>query len=190
MKRRALVIPLAGIMLAVLAVPALAEEITLNNDVDPQQIEVKGRYSSGGTETPTVYSVDIEWGSMIFEYSEKSVRTWHPETHTYSEGAKSGAWRPAEKKSNTELNSNMIKITNHSNTNVTCSLDFQAQPWFSADFNPSANFSKNSFTLETADGRSLENADTTQVSLDITAKELTEPLPDGYFLGTISVTVR
>lgn len=192
MKRRALVIPLVGIMLAALAVPALAEETQakLTQPAVPEKIQVLGGSvidtgSSGGT----VYSVDIEWGSMVFEYVYKKGETWNPETHEYSTGTTSVGWQPAANKNSSGLDSNVIKVTNHSNIGVTCSFLFEGVPWFANEFEPKATFSPEKITLASGETTSRENADTQTTSLSISSKPI-EINRTQDVLGTISVTIE
>ena len=189
MKRRALVIPLAGIMLAALAMPALAEGGTLTNTADPQKIQVFGGSVTDGDASGTVYSVDIEWGSMIFEYAYTNSKTWNPETHTYSSGTTPIGWRPSGDKNDTGLNSNEIKVTNHSNIDVTCSFLFQPEPWLANEFEPSSTFSPAEIKLDTGETRKREDADNKTTSLKITSKPIEKDRPQ-QLMGTISVTIK
>ena len=193
MKKRVLAIPLAGIMLAALAVPALAREgdiseAEITKTASPQEIKVRGQHASAGSETDTVYSVDIEWGSMIFDYVSTTSKIWNPETHTYSDGTTSGRWRPTAKEDGAVLDSNAIKVTNHSNTDVTCSFDFQASQWFADDYDPVGTFENASLALATGVGKTRENADFKETKLTITSKEIESGRALDQ-IGTISVTI-
>ena len=188
MKRRALVIPLAGIMLAALAVPALAGETTINSDSVSETIEVTGRYASGGTATATVYSVDIEWGSMIFEYVSTGSKVWDPKTHDYISST-SSQWRPAAREEGATIDSNAIKVTNHSNTDVNCSLAFQASTWFQ-ESSPVGTFEQDVLGLESAVGKATNAADTKETKLTITSNDLESGMPLDRSIGTIYVTLK
>lgn len=193
MKKRVFAIPLAGIMLAALAVPALAREGDISEGeitktATPQEIQVRGQHASAGSEEDIVYSVDVEWGSMTFDYVSNASKIWNPETHTYSDGTASSRWRPAAKEDGAVLDSNAIKVTNHSNTEVTCSFDFQASQWFADDYEPVGTFDHTSLTLATGVGKTRENADFKETKLTITSKEI-EADRELNQIGTISVTI-
>lgn len=68
--------------------------------------------SDGGT----VYSVDIIWGSMDFTY-QTAGKHWDPASHEYI--TTDAGWTCAD-------GADQIKITNHSNAEVNCSLSYTA----------------------------------------------------------------
>lgn len=78
----------------------------------------------GFTEDTTVYSVDVEWGAMTFQY-EKS--QWDPETHLETNGR---GWMvyDTEKQSplpdDTQNAINCVTVTNHSNAGVYAALSY------------------------------------------------------------------
>lgn len=124
--RRLFVIPLVGIMLSALTMPALAKE-TLTRPEAGTSFEVLGQYEESKTAS-TVYSVDIEWGSMKTTYTKYTGTSnkWNPTTHDYdiSSASDYGVWKW---ETNTEgLMSNEIKVTNHSEVTVSCAFDFQS----------------------------------------------------------------
>ncbi|MCD7957004.1 MAG: hypothetical protein LUG93_14905 [Lachnospiraceae bacterium] len=77
-------------------------------DEGSSSADVTATYES--SETEIIYSVDITWGSLEFTYTEAGAQTWDPSTHTYSE-AEEGGWSYEE-------GSNILTITNHSNSAV------------------------------------------------------------------------
>ena len=98
--KRLFVILLVGVMLAILAVPALAEEGDSNKETLREQSTGKN-FSVYGTRvakkpsSSTVYSVDIEWGSMKFNYFTGATEVWDPETHSFSDSGNTSSWKPA-----------------------------------------------------------------------------------------------
>lgn len=80
-----------------------------------KSIDVKGKYQNN-TVTPTVYSVDVSWGTMQFTYAESGTKVWNPENHTYSDNT-SASW---------VANGNSVTVVNHSNAAVTVSFGFAA----------------------------------------------------------------
>ena len=86
----------------------------------------------GFTQDTTVYSVDVEWGAMTFQYENS---TWDPETHTSKDGA---GWQVYDSEADkvvvgddgtavTEHAINEIKVTNHSNAGVWATLDYAGE---------------------------------------------------------------
>ena len=120
-------IPLVAVMLTALAVPVLAEENTgkLTTTTEPTQIDAFGKRDTDTTGAGTVYSVDIKWGNMHAIYQAERTRTWNPETLEVTELTDSDSkWTWDTSTSSNELAANQIAITNHSNTEITCTVQF------------------------------------------------------------------
>lgn len=99
----------------------------------------------GFTDDATVYSVDVEWGAMTFQYESS---TWDPETHKAKEGA---GWKVYDSEADealeeTEHAINEIKVTNHSNAGVWATLTYAAKDDYT---DTTGDFS---FTKGTAEG--------------------------------------
>ncbi len=105
----------------------------------------------GFTHDTTVYSVDVEWGAMTFQYESS---TWDPETHTTEEGA---GWKVYDSEADEavvdadgndvkEHAINEIKVTNHSNAGVWATLTYAAKDGYT---DTTGDFS---FTKGTEDG--------------------------------------
>ncbi len=86
----------------------------------------------GFTQDTTVYSVDVEWGAMTFQYENS---TWDPETHTSKASA---GWQVYDSEADkavvkddgtavTEHAINEIKVTNHSNAGVWAALTYAGE---------------------------------------------------------------
>lgn len=101
----------------VLSVSAFA--ITIN-DSDTRDVYATYQEASAAD---IVYSIDITWGDMHFNYKESSNGTWDPVTLKYTDSTVEG-WYPANEATETSLASNEIKIVNRSNANVSCSFEF------------------------------------------------------------------
>ncbi|MCD8120591.1 MAG: hypothetical protein LUE29_14140 [Lachnospiraceae bacterium] len=71
--------------------------------------DVTATYES--SEAATVYSVDITWGSLEFTYKAEGTGTWDPSTHEYITSDDETGWTYEE-------GSNLVTITNHSNSAV------------------------------------------------------------------------
>lgn len=80
--------------------------------------EVYGSYN--GFQEPPVYSVEICWDNMNFEYHPAGKEGWNPETHRYTAVYDAGWSR----------NDSTIVIRNHSNTEVTVSGTTAIEPGF------------------------------------------------------------
>lgn len=80
----------------------------------------------GYTQDATIYSVDVEWGAMTFQYEKSS---WDPETHTTITGA---GWQVYDLENDMVLGDvhsaiNQIAVTNHSNAEVFAKLSYAAE---------------------------------------------------------------
>ena len=79
--------------------------------------DVTGNYIAK-TEAGTVYSVDIAWGGMTFDYNAGSEGTWNATNHEYT-GVVEPYWSWS-----TDNDNNKITVTNHSNTAIDAKLGF------------------------------------------------------------------
>lgn len=116
-------------------------------DLDPTQTEekpavgdkpAKPAYADvdipvwGFTQDTTVYSVDVEWGAMTFQYEKSS---WDPETLTSKPGAGWQVYDSAADKVVVDDKGaavkedviNEIKVTNHSNAGVWATLTYAGE---------------------------------------------------------------
>lgn len=128
--RRLFVIPLVGVMLAILAVPVLAEGNTgtLTIPTESQNIEVQGRYDDT-TGAITTFSVDIKWGNMKAIYAPHRTKEWDSDNLTFKDVSASNATNPWTWDRTTSSNGvepNEISIINKSSTDITCKLEFQS----------------------------------------------------------------
>lgn len=126
------------------SIPAFAAD-TITTGGGSATKDVKATYQPG--DTPTIYSVDITWGSMEFTYTDASKGTWDPNTHEY-EGETEAAW-------SCEKDANKITVTNHSNTRIVAVLNYTASNGFSGI---NGIFSKDSIELRSAEGTEPVNA--------------------------------
>ena len=98
-----------GLMIAVLLIATLtvsAVAATIETATGSDSADVKGKYVAS-TRTD-VYSVEISWGAMEFDYEEGG-EAWNTETHKWEADPNN----PAEWKVNN--NSNTITLANNSN---------------------------------------------------------------------------
>lgn len=128
-----------------------AKDAVGDDESDPNYQPAVEAYSDteipvwGFTDDATVYSVDVEWGAMTFQYESS---TWDPETHKAKEGA---GWKVYDSEADealeeTEHAINEIKVTNHSNAGVWAALTYAAKDGYT---DTTGDFS---FTKGTAEG--------------------------------------
>lgn len=99
----------------------------------------------GFTKDATVYSVDVEWGAMTFQWENSS---WDPKTHMKKTGA---GWKVYDSTKDKALDVtedliNEVKVTNHSNAAVWATLSYASE----ADYDPDTT-GEFSFTKGTED---------------------------------------
>ena len=164
------------LIFSLVTVTAFAADATITEAGKSATKAVKASYRSGAGGS-TVYSVDITWGSMEFTYREGSGSTWNPATHTYSSGG-TGGWSSS---------GNTIKVTNHSNAQVTANLAYASEQGYEGISGSFGN--KSTMNLATAEHTTVTEAptDTAELSLSGTlASTVIRPTK----IGTITVTIN
>lgn len=183
MKKRVLAIPLAGVMLAALAVPALAEENSgiLMYSTDTAAIPIQGKYDET-KDALIVFSVDIKWGNMKAVYAPNRTEIWNPDTLEVSTVASGGdnAWTWEQSASLSGLDPNEITITNHSNETINCKFDY----------NPADGFENVTATVVHTDtnNRDIENAFSIKNARLADGTTLDEKLKDVTKSGFVTLT--
>lgn len=119
--------------------PMRDEDIpAVGNEGDTDYEPAKEKYADveipvwGYTEDATVYSVDVEWGAMTFQWENSS---WDPETHMPLPGA---GWKVYDSSAEKALDAvehaiNEIKVTNHSNAPVWATLAYKGETKYGTD---------------------------------------------------------
>lgn len=110
---------------------ASASSITDFNE--GQEITINGKANISNTEsTDPLYSVDISWGDMNFTYTQNTTSVWDTEKLEFvpSEDNEPGSWIPDKIDAN-GLNSNQLKLENHSNADVYFTFDFEPESKYS-----------------------------------------------------------
>lgn len=162
----------------VLSVSALA--VTLDNEVTSNSKDVFATYIEG-TDESTVYSVDLQWGNLEFDYNEGSVGTWLPNKHEYSNTVNPG-WTPSTP------DSNQISITNHSNSAVTCIIEYTSESTYSG---VSGFFDYSEFELPSAVNKSTDSPDLTKVAtLTLSGNLITDLTGTKLPIGTVTVSIQ
>lgn len=148
---------------------------TIGSDSGTQTIDVKAQYSNK-VETPIVYDVDIEWGSMNFTYTVSGKKTWNSNTHQYTSTTSDG-WI---------ANGNVITVTNHSNTGIKTNFTYTKGDNYES---VSGSFSKSSFTLPTAENKTTDNPQLTETTALTLGGTLEETVTNLTKVGTITVKI-
>ena len=175
--KKLLLVLLSLALLSALTLTAFAA--TLNKTTTSDTKDVTATYNPGGT--LTVYSVDIAWGSMSFEYTDASAGTWDPATHTYS-GSTPAAWAST---------TNTITVTNHSNAGVSVKLDYTPAADYTGitgTFQNAAEETVTALNLATAEGTTPATAPGATATLNLSG-ELPESA-SSVTVGSVTVTLN
>ena len=155
-----------------MSVTALAAENIGQNG--SKEIEVTAKYSST-TSTPDVYSVDIEWSSMTFTYTQTSTKKWNADDHSY-DTVSEGAW---------DKTSATITVTNHSNVSVNVDMKYTAVE----NTGVKGALTNTSAVLNAGEEGNYNGADSVSAKLTISGKPNSTVTDDGVKVGTIKVTI-
>ena len=175
-KKTALVLTLAMVF-SLAPLSAYADTITAGDGKATHDVTATYVDGSSGGTGGTVYSVDITWGDMAFTYTA-AAGVWDPKTHTTTSST-GGTW-----KVNTE-GGNTIKVTNHSNTDVTAAFSYAAVSGFG---DISGTFDNASLHLATAVGTAVDEAPNGTAALSLSGA-LDSTATTSTKIGTITVTL-
>ena len=120
----------------------------------------------GFTEDATVYSVDVEWGAMTFQWENSS---WDPVTHMKKTGA---GWKVYDSTKDKALDAtedliNEVKVTNHSNAPVWATLTYASEAAYDPDTTGAFGY-ENGIAADAADAAALK-AKLTAATADVPA---------------------
>lgn len=120
----------------------------------------------GFTEDATVYSVDVEWGAMTFQWENSS---WDPKTHMKKDGA---GWKVYDSTKEKALDAtedliNEVKVTNHSNAPVWATLTYASEADYADDTTGAFGY-ENGIAADEADAAALK-AKLTAATADVPA---------------------
>lgn len=177
MKRSILIIFFSLLLCFSMQFGAFASTVT--NNGGSSGIDITGNFLPTESKTD-VYSVDIVWGSMEFNY-EVPAPIWDPVTHTYQDANEAGIWTCAD-------GANKVTVHNRSNADVSVSVMAET-----ATSDVTVNVMNYSFLLESA----AKNASTSQ-SGEETANfayikllgKLTDREANKKEIGTITVLIE
>lgn len=170
MKKIFSVLLIAGLILS-LSVTAFAATLGQNGS---QEIDVTAKYDTS-TSTPTVYSVDIVWSSMIFTYTQESTKNWNATDHTY-DTVTQGAW---------DKDSATVTVTNHSNAAVNVAVAYAPV----ADTGITGTLTNGSGRLTAGEEGNYDGADSLTATLTISGTPTGTVTADGVTVGTLNVTI-
>ena len=88
---------------------------TIMNGTGSKSQDVMGVFDTNGI--ATVYTVNITWGNLTFEYSPGTGAKWNSVSHTYDGGTGAG-WNPVV------ADGGVVTVENHSNAAVTVTMAF------------------------------------------------------------------
>ena len=135
---------------------------------------VKATYSAG-TVSDTIYSVDITWGSLEFNYTAAAQGTWNPATHSYDNSGESGSWSYV-------TGENKVTVTNHSNADVIATVSFD-----SIVDGVTGSFDNEIIELKTAVNTEYSTAPSGEAKLTL-GGNLDESISE-VTVGTVTVTI-
>jgi hypothetical protein len=154
--------------------PSAADELKNTNDSSSHNVTAK--YSEGVV--TDVYSVEIEWGSMSFEYTDETL-VWNPETHEYDK-QNNASWRP------TASGADKVTVKNHSNKPVTVALSYTPAEGYAGI---TGSFGESSATIDAAtEGSAYENAPSYTGTLALSGT-LPSSASSSTVIGTAKVTL-
>ena len=161
-----------------MSTPAYATEI---GGLTNGSADIKATYEAGTTTKDTVYSVDIEWGSLEYTYSPNVKKVWDPDELIYKEIDTDGpSWTCSD-------GADKIKVTNNSNAPITESLSYEPVSGGSVSYVEGA-FDKKDIRLESAEGTTVDNAPSDTATLELTG-ELKSDATTATKIGTVKVEI-
>lgn len=132
-------------------------------------------YQDATDDTDTVvYSVDVAWTDLAFTY-DAGTEKWNPTDHAYNTSNNDAAW------TNTD---GSITVTNHSNADVDVTVAYAK----AEGYNVKVDVTNAEFTLTSAVGTAVGEADAETVTLAVDEVASTAPTADAT-VGTVTVTI-
>lgn len=165
-----------------LAVSTTAFAATIDTSTGSSSADVKAKYNS--TTPADVYSVDITWGAMEFDYNAGGQK-WNTSTHKWETDEATPAGWEAKNSSNT------ITLANNSSTEVNATFTFAANAEYT---DLAGSFTYDNAELNSALVLELPQADTAAkeyvVSFDPNGSiPATHSATEYAKIGTITVTL-
>ena len=158
---------------------ALTLSMSMGNFVyatDNNSADIKATYQAGKENTATVYSVDVEWGSLEYTYSSGVTRSWDPTTLKYKETSGTSSWTCQD-------GADQITVTNNSNADITASLAYAK-----TDSNITGTFSNSKIGLKSAEGTNVGESPSGTTTLSLKGA-LSDTTAEKQEIGNVTVTI-
>lgn len=144
--------------------------------VEDKSADIKATYQAGKESTDTVYSVDVNWGSLEYTYSSGVTKSWDPTTLKYKETSGTSSWTCQE-------GADQITVTNNSNADITASLAYGK-----TDSNITGTFTNSKIGLKSAEGTNVGESPSETTTLSLKGA-LSDTTAEKKEIGNVTVTI-
>lgn len=144
--------------------------------VENKSYDIKATYQAGKENIDTVYSVDVEWGSLEYTYSWGVTKSWNPTTLKFEETSGTSSWTCPE-------GADQIIVTNNSNAGITASLAYDK-----TDNSISGTFTKDTIVLKSAEGTKVGESPSETTTLSLTGAP-SGATAEKKKIGNVTVTI-
>lgn len=144
--------------------------------VEDKSADIKATYQAGNESTDTVYSVDVNWGSLEYTYSSGVTKSWDPTTLKYKETSGTSSWTCQE-------GVDQITVTNNSNADITASLAYAK-----TDSNITGTFTNSKIGLKSAEGTNVGESPSETTTLSLKGA-LSDTTAEKKKIGNVTVTI-
>lgn len=144
--------------------------------VEDKSADIKATYQAGKESTDTVYSVDVNWGSLEYTYSSGVTKSWDPTTLKYKETSGTSSWTCQE-------GADQITVTNNSNADITASLAYAK-----TDSNITGTFTNSKIGLKSAVGTNVGESPSATTTLSLKGA-LSDTTAEKKEIGNVTVTI-
>lgn len=144
--------------------------------VEDKSADIKATYQAGNESTDTVYSVDVNWGSLEYTYSSGVTKSWDPTTLKYKETSGTSSWTCQE-------GADQITVTNNSNADITASLAYGE-----TDSNITGTFTNSKIELKSAEGTNVGESPSKTTTLSLKGA-LSDTTAEKKKIGNVTVTI-
>lgn len=174
--KKILSLVLVTIMLLAMAtsVSAAGNSGTLTS-TSSKDINVKGQFVDNSVKVEKIV-VDISWDAMEFSYTRSGDYIWDADNHTYNDDNVTENWSATD---------NTVKVTNHSNVEVSVDITFSANTGYSV----TGTIANNSYTLPSAEGKTTTDEGLTKISTLTLGGSLDSGTTALADVGTLTVTI-
>lgn len=157
-------------------ITAFAASITPDKGSGTASITATYKQASPGD---TVYSVDVQWGSMNFAYSTGGKKVWDAVNHIFKIENGTSEWI-------CDKNADKITVTNNSNTEIIARFSYEPIEEYKKI---GGSFDKQEITLASAVGTSKEASPTDSTTLELNGA-LSEDASELVQIGSVKVTIN